>query len=124
MLDSDDDDVELFDEEELIQNEDSEDEEYTDIEYLETKDIETNNSQLFKPLRIWFIRNKISREVANELLQILREDASCALTQDVRKNTIETSVKCRKTNCCCSRGWSNVVPWCCNMPSTLLSVSS
>ena len=98
MLDSD--DVELFDDEEPFQNEASEDEEYTDIEYLETEDIETNNSQLSKSLRIWFIRNKISRKVANELLQILREDASCALAQDVGKNTIETSVKCRKTYCC------------------------
>lgn len=80
-----DDDELQFDSEASVLNEDSEEEEYTDVEYLEPEESEPSNAtELAKSLRIWFIKNKIARNAANELLSILRTEASCALPKDVR----------------------------------------
>uniref|UniRef100_A0A182PX63 Transposase domain-containing protein n=1 Tax=Anopheles epiroticus TaxID=199890 RepID=A0A182PX63_9DIPT len=68
-----------------VLNEDSEEDDFTDVEYLEAEESETSNdSELVKSLRIWFIKNKIARNAANDLLSILRTEASCTLPKDVR----------------------------------------
>uniref|UniRef100_A0A182PWU0 Transposase domain-containing protein n=1 Tax=Anopheles epiroticus TaxID=199890 RepID=A0A182PWU0_9DIPT len=68
-----------------VLNEDSEKDEFTDVEYLEAEESETSNvSELAKSLRIWFIKNKIVRNSANDFLLILRAEASCTLPKDVR----------------------------------------
>uniref|UniRef100_A0A182NMY8 Uncharacterized protein n=1 Tax=Anopheles dirus TaxID=7168 RepID=A0A182NMY8_9DIPT len=63
-----------------------------DEEYLEEEHDEDNlsnndpqTSNLKNALRIWFIKNKISRRAGNDLLSILRNNVSaCNLPQDMR----------------------------------------
>uniref|UniRef100_A0A182NE24 Uncharacterized protein n=1 Tax=Anopheles dirus TaxID=7168 RepID=A0A182NE24_9DIPT len=68
-----------------ICNEDYEEEYLEDEEEEEdSSDVDPHTAKLKKSLRYWFIRNKISRRAGNELLSILRNDASLNLPQDVR----------------------------------------